>query len=123
MGTTHTQLKVLLYCLTMECDGYVLLYLITSNPFLRLLFTLPRMSYHTSCLLGSLFCIIYKSDLLHIWTAVETYGLRLSCVTHIKIGRSSIFTAAFDSVCNGIQWIHIFKTTVLLRLLTNSLYY
>ena len=103
MGTTHTQLKVLLYCLTTEFQGYTLLYLIISSPFLRLLFTLPRMSCHTSCLLGSLFCIIYKSDLLHIWTAVETAGLRLSCVTCIQIGRSSIFTAAFDFVCNEIQ--------------------
>ena len=75
------------------------------------------MSCHTSRLLGSLFCIIYKSDLLHIWTAVETAGLRLSCVTHIQIGRSSMFMAAFDSVCNGIQWIHIFQTTVLLNCL------
>ena len=90
MGTTHTQLKVLLYCLTTEFQGYALLYLIISSPFLRLLFTLPRMSCHTSRLLGSLFCIIYKSDLLHIWTAVETAGLRLSCVTRIQIGRSVI---------------------------------
>ena len=86
-------------------------------------FTLPHISCHTPFLLGSLFCIIYKSDLLHIWTAVETAGLCLSCVTRIQIGRSSIFTAAFDSVCNGIQWIHILQTTVLLRLLTNLPYY
>ena len=90
MGTTHTQLKVLLYCLTMEFQGYTLLHLIISIPLLRLLLTLPHMSCHSSCLLGSPFCIIYKSDLLHIWTAVETAGLRLSCVIHIQIGRSDI---------------------------------
>ena len=104
MGTTHTQLKVLLYCLTTEFQGYALLHLIISSPFLRLLYTLTRMSCHTPRLIGSLFVLfIYKSDLLHIWTAVKTAGLRLSCVTHIQIGCSSIFTAAFDFVCNKIQ--------------------
>ena len=57
MGTTYTQLKVLLHCLTTEFQGYTLLYLIISSPFLRLLFTLPPLSCHThtSHLLGSLF--------------------------------------------------------------------
>ena len=57
---------------------------------MRLLYTLTRMSCHTPRLVGSLFCIIYKSDLLHIWTAVKTAGLRLSCVIRIQIGCSDI---------------------------------
>ena len=55
------------------------------------------------------------------WWGFQVWYQSVYSETRWTIRKSSAhYSAAFDSIYNGIQWIHIFQTIVLPRILTNQ---